>query len=140
MPQVWAALSDELKKRAGRATRDFFENPVLMRQLKEFSEGNINPETKRAEPLRKWKELSSYLILFFEFNLLSSAWMEGRFSVASNAARTKPNCKTQTLSRVVRDHSNRKATEYPTTIYYTEMDANWEEGCDAGCHLFSDMI
>ena len=38
--------------------------------------------------------------------------MEGRFNVASNAARSKPNCRTQTLSRVVRDHSNGKATEY----------------------------
>ena len=101
---------------------------VLRQQLEEFSQGTINAETEHPLPLRHWEELDTHLGHFIRFRLACSAYCEGRFSIASNAARTRPNITTKTISGHVRRRSNNTATEYPSVIWFVEIDPTWTSG------------
>ena len=106
--------------------RLLFEPGTLRQQLEEFSKGDINDLTEQPLPLRHWPELDAHLGHFIRFRLASSAYCEGRFSIASNAARTRPNSTTKTLSGFVRRRSNAEATEYPSIILFTDLDPSWD--------------
>ena len=86
--------------------RVLFETGTLRQQLEEFAKGDINDCTEEPLPLRYWPELDAHLGHFIRFRLACSAYCEGRFSIASNAARTRPNSTTKSLSGFVRKRSN----------------------------------
>ena len=109
-------------------SRLFDKEGLLRKQLEEFAAGEVNDATEQLEPYRKWRDLAEHLVFFFEFRLNPSAYVEGRFSVASNAARTKPASTTKTMSQHVRRHSNGHATTYPSVIFFDEIDPDWSAG------------
>ena len=99
----------------------------IRQQLEEFGEGRYNEVTGKLMPLRHWPELEAHLGHFIRFRLASSAYCEGRFSIASNASRTRPNSTTKTLSGFIRRRSNFNVTEYPSVIFFTDIDPAWNE-------------
>ena len=123
--QEWDEMAADAKAEMPAECTRLFDRGILRRQLEEFSMGEINDVTEAPEPYRKWRELAEHLVHFFEFRWNSSAYVEGRFSVASNAARTKPASTTRTMSQHVRRHSNGQATAYPTMISFLEIDPTW---------------
>ena len=127
--EQWETMTEEDQSAVGKDVAQLLAaGGNLRRQLEEFSQGTLNSVTNRPEPLRKWLPLCEHLYLYFKYRLTSSAWVEGRFSVASNAARTRPNSTTATMSAVVRRHSNSTIMEYPTIIRFTDLEPGWRMG------------
>ena len=106
----------------------FQQGGQLRQQLDEFLLGTSNKATGRPYPLRNWRLLSVPLTSFVQLLLNASAYCEGRFSVASNAAKVKPNCTTRALSGIVRRRSNHSATQYPSAFRFTDLDPEWKLG------------
>ena len=138
LPLEWELLDAEDKAFLGREMHDLFENEMYRDCLDEFAEGQLNDVTCEPERLAKWPELVGFLVHFLEFRLVCSAYIEGRFSVASNAARTKPASTTATLSRLVRSHSNNTRDEYPTVIRFCDIDPDWQD--KDGCPELPDKL
>ena len=129
--QEWDAMPENVKQEMPLECRLLFEQQgELRRQLEQFARGDINTVTEKPEPYRKWPELAEHIVSFFEFRLNSSAYVEGRFSVASNAARTKPASTTKTMSQHIRKHSNSHATTYPSVVFFDDIDPQWAQGAD----------
>lgn len=130
--EEWGRLSDRERSSLGKHMKALLSDEsdnMLRQQLKDFSQGHINPVTLKPQPLRHYKELCQYMVAYFEFMLTSSSDVESFFSTLSNLVRAnKAKSSTQTLSVLGRSMRNREEMMFLSQVPFTDIDPKWQKG------------